>query len=83
LIDGVREQGLGLVGFQETRDALEHGQVETLVLAAEAPLAAHERSELVHLAARSGASMEAVQGHDALTEAGGVGALLRYRLSWA
>jgi hypothetical protein len=83
VIDGVREQGLGVVGLQETRDALEHGQVETLVLAAEAPLAAHERNDLVHLAARSGATTEAVQGHDALNEAGGVGALLRYRLSWA
>jgi hypothetical protein len=83
LIDAVRAQGLGLVGHQETRAALEHGQAETLVLAAEATLAAQERSELVHLAARSGATMEAVQGHEALNEAGGVGALLRYRLSWA
>lgn len=83
LIDAVREQGLGLVGVQETRDALEHGQVETLVLAAEAPIAAQERNELVHLATRSGAALEAVQGHEELNEAGGVGALLRYRLYWA
>ena len=43
LIDAVREQGLGVIGAQETRDALMHGQVDTLVLAQEAPLAAQER----------------------------------------
>jgi hypothetical protein len=52
------------------------------VLAAEAPLAAQERNELVHLASLSGATVETVQGHEALKEAGGVGALLRYRVSW-
>ena len=33
LIEEVRRQGLGVVGPQETRDALTHGQVDTLVLA--------------------------------------------------
>lgn len=82
LIEAVREQALGVIGAQETRDALNHGQVETVVLAAEAPLDAQERNELVHLAATSGASVEMVQGHSGLNEAGGIGALLRYRLSW-
>lgn len=82
LIEAVREQGLGVLGTQETRDALNHGQADTLVLAAEAPLAAQERNELVHLATVSGASVETVRGHATLTAAGGVGALLRYRLSW-
>lgn len=82
LIEAVREQGLGVVGPQETQDALTHGQAETLVLAAEAPLDAQERNELVRLATTSGARVEAVQGHEALKEAGGVGALLRYNLAW-
>ena len=82
LIDAVREQGLGLVGVQETRDALLHGQGETLVLAGEAPLESQERNELIHLAASSGASVETVQGHSTLAKLGGVGALLRYRVSW-
>jgi peptide chain release factor subunit 1 len=82
LIDAVREQGLGVLGTQETRDALTHGQAETLVLADEAPLGASERSELVQLASHSGAGVETVAGHTALDEAGGVGALLRYRVSW-
>ncbi|HEX6820406.1 MAG TPA: hypothetical protein VF120_18660, partial [Ktedonobacterales bacterium] len=77
------EQGLGVIGAQETRDALSHGQAETLVLASEAPLVANERNELVHLAATSGAGVETVKGHNALNEAGGVGALLRYRVAWA
>jgi peptide subunit release factor 1 (eRF1) len=82
LIDAVREQGLGIFGVQETRDALMHGQVETLVLAEEAPLSPRDRNELVHLAASSGADVETVKGHATLAEMGGVGALLRYRLSW-
>ncbi len=82
LIEAVREQNLGVVGPQETQDALTHGQVETLVLANEAPLNAQERNELVRLATISGARVEMVQRHEALTEAGGVGALLRYNLSW-
>jgi len=82
LIEAVREQGLGVLGTQETRDALSHGQGETLVLADEAPLAANERNELVHLATVNGAAVETVRGHATLTAAGGVGALLHYRLSW-
>jgi ribosomal protein L30E len=83
LIEAVREQGLGVIGPQETRDALRHGQADTLVLAQEASLREQERNELVHLAAGSGARVETVQAHDALNEAGGVGALLRYLVSWA
>jgi hypothetical protein len=82
LIEAVREQGLGVIGAQETRDALSHGQAETLVLAEEAPLAAQERNELVQLATLSCADVETVQGHEALKEAGGVGALLRFRVYW-
>jgi stalled ribosome rescue protein Dom34 len=82
LLDAVREQGLGVLGARETRDALRSGQADTVVLATEAPLSAHERNELVHLAAQSSAAVETVQGHDDLNEAGGVGALLRYKLAW-
>jgi ribosomal protein L30E len=82
LIEAVREQGLGVVGPQETRDALTHGLAETLVLSDEVPLDTQERNELVHLATLSSARVEVVQGHDQLAEAGDVGALLRYRLSW-
>lgn len=82
LIEAVREQGLGVIGLEETRHVLIHGQAETLVLAGEAPLVANERNELVHLAVNTGASVETVTGHGALNEAGGVGALLRYHVAW-
>ena len=82
VIEEVRRQGLGVLGPQETRDALTHGQADTLVLADEAALDEQERNELVHLAAQTGAAVETVQGHEALIDAGGVGALLRYQLAW-
>lgn len=82
LIEEVRRQGLGVLGPQETKDALTHGQGDTLVLAEEASLDTQERNELVHLATQSGAAVETVQGHEALIDAGGVGALLRYQISW-
>jgi stalled ribosome rescue protein Dom34 len=76
----VREQGLGVIGLQETRNALEHGQGE--VLAEEAPLDEQERSDLVHLATLSAAEVDLVKGHETLQQMGGVGALLRYRSMW-
>ncbi len=82
LIEAVREQGLGVIGPRETQDALTHGQADTLVLASDADLDEQERNALVRQATLSGARVEMVQGHDALREAGGIGALLRYRLAW-
>lgn len=82
LVEAVREQGLGVIGRQETRDALEHGQGEVLVLAEEAPLDEQERNDLVRLATLSGAEVDLVKGHEILQHMGGVGALLRYRPRW-
>ena len=82
LVDAVREQGLGVIGLQETRNALEHGQGEVLVLAEEAPLDEQERSDLVHLATLSAAEVDLVKGHETLQQMGGVGALLRNRSMW-
>lgn len=82
LVEAVQAQRLGVVGEQETIDALEHGQVETLVLAQEAPLPQQSRAALVRLAALSGAEVESVQSHEALLQLGGVGGLLRYDLAW-
>lgn len=82
LVEAIQAQRLGVVGEQETLDALEHGQVETLVLAREAPLGEQKRAELVRMAALSGAEVEAVQAHEALLQLGGVGGLLRYDVAW-
>ncbi|MBV9229670.1 MAG: host attachment protein [Chloroflexi bacterium] len=82
LVEAVREQGLGVIGQQETRDSLEHGQADVLVLAEEAPLDDQERNDLVRLATLSGAEVDLVTGHEIFQQMGGVGALLRYRPSW-
>lgn len=81
LVDGVRGGGLATSGMKQTRRALENGQVDTLVLAADADLPQEQRNELVQLAATTSASVEVVEGNETLRELGGVGALLRYRLS--
>ena len=82
LVEAVREQGLGVIGLQETRDALEHGEGEVLVLVEEAPLDEQEHNDLVRLVTLSGAEVDMVKGHETLQQMGGVGALLRYRPMW-
>lgn len=80
LVEAVREQGLGVIGPQETRHALERGEGE--VLAEEAPLDEQERNALVRLATLSGAEIDLVKGQETIQRVGGVGALLRYRPKW-
>ena len=82
LVEAIREQGLGEIGPQETRDALEQGAVDVLILAEEAPLDEQERNDLVRLAILTSAEVDMVKGHELLQQMGGVGALLRYRASW-
>lgn len=82
LVEEVRAQGLGVVGQQETLDALKHGQADVLVLAEEAPLDEQERNNLVRQATITGAEVDLVTGHEILEQIGGVGALLRYRPRW-
>jgi len=79
LVTAVRSGGLGVDGLERTRAALEHGQVDVLLLDADAPLGDTDRNELIRLAAGTGADVEVVQGHAVLRELGGVGALLRYQ----
>ena len=67
------------VALLATRTALEHGQVDELLLdPAEGPDEA-TRAELVRLASLTAASVLVVEGHDGLRRLDGVGALLRYR----
>jgi hypothetical protein len=79
LIDEIRANGLGIAGLAGTRQALEYGQVDVLLLAPAAELDPEERSELIRLAAQTSASTEIVEDHEAFMQLGGVGALLRYR----
>jgi hypothetical protein len=81
LIDAVRADGLGVVGLERTRTALEHGQVDELLLAPDGEIDEATRNDLVRLAALTGAIVEVVADHPDLQALGGVGALLRYRIS--
>ena len=79
LVEAVRASGLGVGGLEATQRALEHGQVDELLLdPAEGPDEA-TRAGLVRLATTTGATVLVVEGHDGLRRLGGVGALLRYR----
>jgi hypothetical protein len=79
LVGAVRAGGLGVAGLDETRAALEHGQVDELVLDPATDLDEATRGELVRLAQLTSATVEVVPRHDGLQRLGGVGALLRYR----
>jgi len=79
LVDAVRADALGVAELEPTRRALQNGQVDTLVLAGDVPFPPETRSELIDLAAKTGAAVEVVDGSEVLRELGGVGALLRYR----
>lgn len=79
LVDAIRAGALGVVGLEPTRTALEHGQVDVLVLTGDAPGGADTRNELIRLAVTTGGDVEVVESHAILEQLGGVGALLRYR----
>lgn len=79
VIGAVQAGGLGVVGLELTRWALEHGQGDVLLLTPEAPIDEEARSELVRLATTTGADVEVVLEHASFQHMGGVGALLRYR----
>jgi ribosomal protein L30E len=80
LMEAVRADALGVVGLARTLRALQRGQVDVLVLAANAPIAPEARSELIDWAIKTDATIEVVDESEALWHVGGVGALLRYRL---
>lgn len=79
MLGAVQATGLGVVGLEETRTALEYGQVDMLLLTQETDVDAETRNNLVRLASVTGADVEVVGQHDAFQALGGVGALLRYR----
>jgi peptide chain release factor subunit 1 len=80
LVQAVQAGGLAVAGLPETRQALEYGQVDTLVLDPAAPIDEETRSSLIRQATMTGAEVEMVAEHPVVAELGGVGALLRYRL---
>lgn len=81
LVDAARAGGLAVVGVEESRKALEQGQVDTLVIAAspqEVEGAEQVADELVTTARRTSAAVRFIEWLPLLHDVGGVGARLRY-----
>lgn len=81
LVAAVRGGGLGVAGVSPTKQALENGQVETLLIDPQtANLDEETRNELIRLAETTDAGVEMVENHEKFAAIDGVGALLRYKL---
>jgi peptide chain release factor subunit 1 len=85
MYDAYRAGGLGMIGLAGTRAALENGQVHELLLVASADHlegadGAAVADELVAKARQTDARVIFIEDSTLLAEAGGVGAILRYRL---
>lgn len=89
LLDHYRAGGLGAVGLHQTLEALANGQVDELFLSAsikeirgdageEAQVFTSD--ELVTRAAQTGAEVRFIEDPALLAHAGGVAAMLRFRL---
>jgi len=86
LLDEYRAGGLAVVGLRDTRAALAAGQADHVLLAASPAALAAEHgeelaAELVTQARRTSADITFIEDAELLAPAGGVGALLRYRLT--
>jgi peptide chain release factor subunit 1 len=85
MYDAYRAGGLAMIGLAGTRAALENGQVHELLLVAspdqlEGADGAAVAEELVAKARQTDARVSVIDDAALLAEAGGVGAILRYRL---
>jgi peptide chain release factor subunit 1 len=81
LVAAVRGKGLGVAGVDPTRQALENGQVDTLLIDPTTEnLDENMRNDLIRLAATTGANVEMVESHEKFAALDGVGGLLRYKL---
>ncbi len=81
LVNAVRGSRLGVAGVNPTRQALENGQVEMLLLDPQTKnLDIETRNELLQMAALSGATVEMVENHEKFAAMDGVGGLLRYKI---
>jgi peptide subunit release factor 1 (eRF1) len=86
MYDAYRAGGLAMIGVAGTRAALANGQVHELLLVAspdrlEGADGAAIANELITTARQTDARITFIEDATLLAEAGGVGALLRYRLN--
>ncbi|HSH21879.1 MAG TPA: Vms1/Ankzf1 family peptidyl-tRNA hydrolase, partial [Candidatus Caenarcaniphilales bacterium] len=82
LVGAVRGDGMGIAGHEQTRQALEQGQVMELLIDSDADLGP-DAELLMRTATLTDARIRFVDDHGGLRELGGVGALLRFRLDRA
>jgi ribosomal protein L7Ae-like RNA K-turn-binding protein len=82
MLSAYRSGGLGVIGLDATRAALENGQVHELLIAADAQAVGGEEmaDALVARARQTGARVRVIEDPSRMRAAGGVGALLRYRI---
>lgn len=81
LIGEHKRDRLGIIGAKATKEALEIGQVDTLLLDSSADSVTEGiRNEFIKLAATTSADVEMVSDHEKFKSLGGVGAILRYRI---
>lgn len=81
LIGAMRGDGLGVAGIKATKQALENGQVEILLLDPQAKiLDSDTRNEMIRLAETSGATVEMIEDNEKFAAMQGIGGLLRYKL---
>jgi len=76
LLGAYRANGLGVVGVDETRRALEMGEVDELIMTADEGVA----DELVAKARQTAAKIRFIQDPALLAAVGGVGARLRFKI---
>ena len=76
LLGAYRANGLGVVGVEKTRQALEMGEVDELIMTAEERVA----DELVAKARQTSAKICFIQDPALLSAVGGVGARLRFKV---
>jgi len=85
MLDGWRGNGLGVAGPEDTRKALEMGQVEELLITSQNlermdEKAVEQANEFVTKAQQSAARIRFIEDPDLLADVGGVGALLRFKI---
>jgi len=80
MLDAWRAGGLGVAGIEATLRALEMRQVEELLIAARPYRVAGPVDELVAKAQQNSARIRFIEDESLLSDVGGVGALLRFKI---
>jgi len=82
LVREIRVDGLAVVGADATLEALQLGVADVLVVAKLFDPECHIKGEMVKLAEQHRCKIETVNRSEALDRLGGVGCLLRYRMTY-